>query len=168
MEIGDEIQLCLAALWKHKETPHGRWPFGRWPPDGRNAGARLSPFPGVPADLVRTGYAISGVYDLAPLIGTSHNEALNSTLGNGAGGKPPFRPPPPKRRCFVAAVGSEESAEFLRQSREIAENWSRVGIDARYEVVADTNHLTIVEELITPGSSTLSQILALARWADAA
>jgi arylformamidase len=169
MEIGDEIQLCLAALWKHTKK--------RPTVVGHSAGGHLtaemlardwSRFPGVPADLVRTGYAISGVFDLAPLIGTSHNEALSFTPGTARAASPLFRPPPPKRRCFVAAVGSEESAELLRQSRDIAENWSRVGVDARYEVVADTNHLTIVEELITPGSTTLSQILALARGADAA
>jgi arylformamidase len=169
MGIGDEIQLCLAALWKHtKKHPTVI---------GHSAGGHLAAemlardwigFAGVPTDLVRAGYAISGVFDLAPLIGTSLNEALSLTAGTARAASPLFRPPPPKGRRFVAAVGGDESEEFLRQSREIAENWSRVGVDARCEVVTGTNHFTIVDELITPGSVTLRQIVALAREADAA
>ena len=169
MEIGDEIQLCLAALWKRTKK--------RPTVIGHSAGGHLtaemlardwSGFAGVPADLVRAGYAISGVFDLAPLISTSLNEALCLTAGTARAASPLFRPPPPKGRRFVAAVGGDESEEFLRQSREIAKNWSRVGFDARCEVVTGTDHFTIVDKLITPGSRTLTQIVALAREADAA
>jgi arylformamidase len=168
MEIGDEIQLCLAALWKRTKK--------RPTVIGHSAGGHLTAemlardwigFAGVPADLVRAGYAISGVFDLAPLISTSLNEALCLTAGTARAASPLFRPPPKGRR-FVAAVGGDESEEFLRQSREIAKNWSRVGIDARCEVVTGTDHFTIVDKLITSGSRTLTQIVALAREADTA
>jgi arylformamidase len=169
MEIGDEIQQCLAALWKQTKK--------RPTVIGHSAGGHLtaemmsrawSGFAGVPADLVRAGYAISGVFDLAPLIGTSINEAVGLKEGIARAASPLFRPPPPKGRRLVAAVGGEESAEFLRQSREIAEKWSAVGIDARCEVIAGANHFTIVDELIRPGSAMLAQIVALAREVDAA
>jgi arylformamidase len=167
MEIGDEIQQCLAALWKKlKKHPMVI---------GHSAGGHLtaemlardwSGFAGVPNVLVRAGYAISGVFDLAPLIGTSLNEALALTKGTARAASPLFRPPPRGRR-LVAAVGGEESAEFLRQSREIAENWGKVGIDAECEVIAGTNHFTIVDELIRPGSAVLTRIVAMAREAEA-
>jgi len=169
MEIGDEIQQCLAALWKQTKK--------RPTVIGHSAGGHLtaemmsrswSGFAGVPADLVRTGYAISGVFDLAPLIGTSINEAVGLKEGIARAASPLFRPPPPKGRRLVAAVGGEESAEFLRQSREIAEKWGAVGVDARCEVIAGANHFTIVDELIRPGSAMLAQIVTLARAADAA
>ena len=35
--------------------------------------------PGAPADLVPTGYAISGVFDLAPLVGTSRSAGMLSS-----------------------------------------------------------------------------------------
>ena len=104
---------------------------------GHSAGGHLtaemlardwSGFAGVPADLVQRGYAISGVFDLAPLIGTSINEAVGLTSGTARVASPLFRPPPPKGRRFIAAVGGDESSEFLRQSRDIAENWSKVGV----------------------------------------
>jgi arylformamidase len=123
-------------------------------------------FPGVPADLVRAAYAISGVFDLVPLIATDLNSALGLTAGTARAASPLFRPPPAKGRRFVAAVGSEESEELVRQSREIAANWSGVGIDATLQVVTGANHLTIVDELIKPGSVILSQIMALAREAN--
>jgi arylformamidase len=169
MEIGDEIQRCLAVLWKHTRK--------RPTVVGHSAGGHLAAemmardwtgFPGVPADLVRTAYAISGVFDLTPLIGTSLNRALGLTAGTARAASPLFRPPPPKGRRFVAAVGSEESEELVSQSRRITANWSGVGIDARCEIVTGANHFTIIEELITPGSPTLSQIVMLAREARTA
>jgi arylformamidase len=168
MEIGDEIQLCLAVLWKRTKK--------RPTVVGHSAGGHLAAemvardwgrFSGVPADLVHSGYAISGVFDLAPLIGTSLNKALGLTAGTARVASPLFRPPPKGRR-FVAAVGGEESDEFVRQSRKLAENWSSVGVNAKCEVLAGTNHFTIVDELITPGSATLMQIVALARGTEAA
>src|SRR5262249_55330917 len=169
MEIGDEIQLCLAVLWKRtkkRPTVIGHAAGGHLTAEMRPGD--WSRFAGAPADLVRAGYAISGVFDLAPLTRTSLNAALHLTEGVARAASPMFRPPPPKGRRFVAAVGGDESAEFLRQSREIAKNWRTVGIDARAEVHAGTNHFTIVDELITPGSPVLRQIVALAHEADAA
>jgi arylformamidase len=166
MEISDEIQQCLATLWKKLK----RHPVVI----GHSAGGHLTAemlardfggFAGVPNDLVRSGCAISGVFDLAPLIGTSINELLNLTRGTARAASPLFRPPPPKGKRLVAAVGGEESAEFQRQSREIAENWRRVGVAAECEVIAGTNHFTIVDELVRPGSGLLTRIVSMAREA---
>jgi arylformamidase len=163
MEIGDEIQHCLAALWKKT----GKRPTVV----GHSAGGHLTAemlargwgtFSGVPADLVRSGYAISGVFDLAPLIGTSLNDALGLTKGTARAASPLFRPPSPKGRRLIAAVGGEESGEFLRQSRDIAEAWSKVGIDAKCEVIDGANHFAIVDELLRPDSTMLKRIVLMA------
>jgi len=164
MEITDEIQLCLAALWRKLQ----KHPVVV----GHSAGGHLtaemvarnfSGFAGVPGDLVRSGCAISGVFDLEPLIGTSLNEALGLKKGTARAASPLFRPPPPKGKHLVAAVGGKESAEFLRQAREIAEGWSKVGVKAEAEVIAGTNHFTIVDELTRPGSALLTRIVAMAK-----
>ena len=169
MEIGDEMQRCLAVLWEHTRK--------RPTVVGHAAGGHLAAemmardwtgFPGVPDDLVRTAYAISGVFDLASVVGTSLNKALSLTAGTARAASPLFRPPSPKGRRLVAAVGSEESEELLNQSRRIATNWSAVGIDATCEVVTGANHFTIIDELITSGSSMLMQIVGLAREERAA
>jgi arylformamidase len=168
MEIGDEIQRCLVGLWKKTGK--------RSTVIGHSAGGHLtaemlarswSSFPGVPGDLVRGGYAISGVFDLSPLIGTSLNDALALTKGTARAASPLFRPPSPKGRRLVAAVGGAESGEFLRQSREIAESWSKLGINATCEVIAGANHFTVVEELLHPDSTMLKRIVLMAHETDA-
>jgi arylformamidase len=166
MEIGDEMQACAAALWRK---------IGKRPMViGHSAGGHLTAEMlartwggGVPSDLVRYGYAISGIYDLAPLIGTSLNEALGLTPGTARAASPLFRPPSPKNRRLVAAVGGEESGEFLRQSSALAEAWSKVGIDAKYEAIAGANHFTVVDELLNPDSDMLKRIVLMAHEADA-
>jgi arylformamidase len=168
MEISDEMQACMAALWKKTRK--------RPMVVGHSAGGHLtaemlarswSGHPGVPSDLVRYGYAISGVFNLAPLIGTSLNEALGLTSGTARAASPLFRPPSAKGRRLVAAVGGEESGEFLRQSRELAGSWSKVGLDASCEVIAGANHFTVVDELIRPDSGMLKRIVVMAHEADA-
>jgi arylformamidase len=168
MEIGDEIQHCLVALWKKT----GKRPTVI----GHSAGGHLTAemiargwggFPGVPADLVRCGYAISGVFDLSPLMGTSLNDALGLTKGTARVASPLFRPPSPKGRRLVAAVGGQESGEFLRQSQEIADNWSKVGINATCEVIPGANHFTVLDELLRPDSTMLKRIVLMAHETDA-
>jgi arylformamidase len=167
MEIIDEIGLCLGVLWKKLR----RHPLVI----GHSAGGHLaaamvandwSRVAGVPADLVRAGYALSGVYDLVPLIGTSLNEALHLSNGTARASSPLLRPAPPKGRRFIAAVGGDESAEFLRQSQDIAQAWERAGVIAESVVVPGTNHFTILEELTRAGSPVLARIVALAREVD--
>jgi len=106
MEIIDEMVLCLVTLWKKLR----RRPLVI----GHSAGGHLSAamlanewgrVAGVPADLVRAAYGLSGVYDLAPLIGTSLNQALYLSAGISRAASPMFRPAPAKGRRFVAAVG---------------------------------------------------------------
>jgi arylformamidase len=166
MEIGEEMQACMAALWRKT----GKRPMVI----GHSAGGHLTAEmlartwgSGVPGDLVRYGYAISGVFDLAPLIGTSLNEALGLTAGTARAASPLFRPPSPKGRRLVAAVGGDESGEFLRQSRTLAEGWSKVGLDATCEVIAGANHFTVIDELTRPDSDMLKRIVLMAHEADA-
>src|SRR5262245_32361517 len=167
MEIGDEMQACLAALWRKT----GKRPMVV----GHSAGGHLTAemlartwSGGVPTELVRYGYAISGVFELAPLIGTSLNKALGLSAGTARAASPLYRPPAPRGRRLVAAVGAVESGEFLRQSRALAEMWSKVGLDAKYEVIADANHFTVLDELIRPDSDMLKRIVLMAHEADTA
>ena len=164
MDIVGELRLCLAALWKKT----GKHPLAV----GHSAGGHLtaamlasdwSRNAGVPADLVRAGVAISGVFDVAPLIGTSLNEALRLDAATARAASPLFWPPPPKGRALVAAVGGAESAEFLRQSRDIADAWKRAGLACEYLEVPGANHFTVVDELTSPKSALFAKVAALAR-----
>ena len=160
MDIVREMRQFLAALW----TKAARRPVVC----GHSAGGHLtaamlatdwSAIGGVPADLVRSGIPISGVFDVPPLVGTSLNEALRLDAAEARAVSPLFWPPPAKSIRMVAAVGGAESPEFLRQSQEIVAAWKSAGVDCAYLEVPGANHFTVVDEL-TDAASPLSAELA--------
>ena len=69
--------------------------------------------------------------------------------------------PPPAGRVLDAVVGGDESGEFLRQSRIIAEHWSSAGVATRYEAIAGANHFTVIEPLADPDSAIVNRLLEL-------
>lgn len=163
-DIIAELRLCLVAIWRAT----GQYPMVT----GHSAGGHLtaamvatdwSKVAGVPADLVRAGVAISGVFDLRPLIPTSINDLVGLSDASASMASPLLWPAPPGGRVLVAAVGGAESSEFLRQSREIADAWGRSGLATECLVVPAANHFTVVDELSRPQSELFIRIAALAR-----
>ena len=163
MDIVSDLRQALKAIWdatkKHPVVV------------GHSAGGHLAAamlatdwtkIAGVPADLVRSAYSISGVFELEPLIPTSLNDALKLDAAKARTAGPLFWPAPPKDRTLVAAAGGDESQEVIRQSLAIAAAWSKAGVKAECVVVPATNHFTIVEELANPESAMLARIVGLA------
>lgn len=164
MDIVAEMRQFLKALWEHTK----RHPVVT----GNSAGGHLTAavvatdwtkVGGVPGDLVRAGYALSGVYDLAPLITTSINEPVKLDAAKAREASPLFWPAPAGNRTFVAAVGGDESQEFIRQGLEVTAAWSRAGVKAECVIVPDTNHFTVVDELARPESAMLARVAAMAK-----
>jgi len=114
-----------------------------------------------PADLVPAGYSISGLFDLKPLVATAMNAdfKLNEPA---AAQVSPLWWPVARGRVFDAVVGGQESAEFLRQSRVVAEDWRARGVETRYEEVAGANHFTVLDPLSDPNSAMTARCAALA------
>jgi arylformamidase len=163
-DIVAEMRRFLKAVW---ERTNERPVVVGHSAGGHLAAAMLatdwSKVGGVPSDLVRSAYALSGVFDLAPLIGTSINEAVKLDAATAREMSPLLWPPPPKDRTLVAGVGGDESQEFVRQSLAIAGAWSKAGVKAECVVVPGTNHFTIVDELARPESAMLARVVGLAR-----
>jgi arylformamidase len=164
--IIEELRSFVRQSWK--------W-FGCRPMVvGHSAGAHLAAaltatdwnrVPEVPADLVPFAYAISGVYELEPLIHTDNGDALKLTADMARAASPMLWTPPPAERVFVAAVGGTESQEFLRQSLEIAGRWAAAGVKAECVVVPGKNHFTILDELARGESAMVTRIVEFARRA---
>jgi arylformamidase len=117
--------------------------------------------PDVPADLVPAAYAISGVFDLLPLVHVSQNQDLRLDESEARRVSPLYWNVPPGR-SLDAVVGAQESSEFLRQSKAIAEDWRQRGAMTRYEEIAGTNHFTVVDPLTDPNSAMSARVAALA------
>jgi len=166
-DIVAQVRAALAWLWRNTEELG--FDAARIQVCGHSAGGHLAamlmathwPDQGadLPAELIHSGLAISGLYELEPLRHTSLNGALamdaqtaarnSPALLTGTGGAP-----------LTAAVGGLESSEFHRQAETLAERWrNRRGAVDVLDVPA-TNHFTIVEELACKGV-LLERALAL-------
>ena len=116
----------------------------------------------LPKDLVIAAYAISGLFDLAPLVGTSINKALGLDTATAQSTSPLFWKAP-THGSLDAVVGETESAEYHRQSRTVTEAWAKGGFPTRYGVIAGANHFTAIAPLSDPASEMVSRLKQLAR-----
>jgi arylformamidase len=116
----------------------------------------------IPADLLRRGLAVSGVFDLVPLIGTSINESLRLDRAGAERASPAFWPVPPGVELDLF-VGETESAEFIRQSRDMAGRWSAAGARTSFGIVPGRNHFDVILPLADPASTMTGALVALCR-----
>ncbi len=110
---------------------------------------------------VKAAYAISGLFDLPPLVGTSINKALAMDAASAKAASPLYWTPPAQGR-LDAVVGDNESAEYFRQSRTIVAEWGR-GIATRFDTVPDANHFTAIAPLADSNSPMVLRLKELAR-----
>jgi arylformamidase len=115
----------------------------------------------LPKNLVSAAYAISGLFDLPPLVATSINKAMGMDMTSAKAASPLFWTPP-LHGSLDAVVGGKESAEYFRQSRTIVEAWGR-GIATRFGTVPDANHFTAIAPLTDPNSPMVLRLKELAR-----
>lgn len=115
----------------------------------------------LPENLVVAAYAISGLFELAPLVGTSINGALRLDQAAARAASPLFWKAP-SRGSLDAVVGENESAEYFRQSRTIVEHWGAAGLATRFGVVPAANHFTAIAPLAEPGSPMTLRLKQLA------
>jgi arylformamidase len=158
-DIVEQIRRACVFLWQRLSQ---RMLVCGWSAGGHLTAAMVatdwaSLYPKAPADLVPAGYAISGVYDLAPLIRTSMNQDLRLDEAEARRLSPEFWRLP-SGRAFDAVVGALESSEFRRQSRSIAEAWRQDGAQTRYEEIAGMNHFTIIDVLADPHSAMVERV----------
>lgn len=150
-------QQRRALAWTHDHAGHFGADPGRLHLVGHSAGGHLVAMlmatdwaaagqPAVGAAL-RGGLALSGLYDLEPLLRTSINvEArLDATT---AAALSPVRLAPTTDAPLVLAVGAAESDAFHWQSAALAAAWPNC---VAAERVPGAHHFGIVDGLATPG-----------------
>jgi Esterase/lipase len=115
----------------------------------------------LPGDLVIAAYAISGLFDLGPLVETSINKALHLDHATARAASPMFWNAP-RRGSLDAVVGESESAEYFRQSRTIVDLWGAAGVATRFGTIPNANHFTAIAPLADPSSAMVSRLKELA------
>lgn len=106
--------------------------------------------------------AYSGVFELEPLLETRLNAGLRLDAPTARALSPRFRDPP-AGTLLDCRVGGDESAEFLRQSRDMAAAWAAGGVATRYVALEGLNHFTVLDPLFDPASAEAARLVELAR-----
>lgn len=106
--------------------------------------------------------ALSGVFDLEPLIPTSLNVALDLNRDE-AQALSPIRWPARPGAVLDCIVGGAESEAFVDQSRAMAARWGDAGAKTRFEAVPGLNHFTVLDPLFDAESGLVRRLAALAR-----
>lgn len=156
VRIGDiALQMVRLVLWVQAQAPRWQADAQRIVLVGHSAGAHLAAMLlacdwqslGCKTPPVSQALGLSGVYDLRPLVGLPlllddlrltfpEAERLSPALWRA-----------PKGMRFIAQAGAEESAEFRRQNRAIAQAWGSKTVPL-CEDVAGFNHFTILDSLV--------------------
>ena len=161
-DIISQMRACVLAVWRKT----GLKPIVA----GHSAGGHLaaamlgtdwSGIDGGEADLVPGACAISGIFDLAPLIEVDMNGNLNLTSKTAGDASPISWNIDGAGKSLVVAVGGIESSEFLRQARTFAECWGKAGVAVDYVEVENGNHFTALEAFLRPDGAIAKRIPAL-------
>ncbi|HEX4409367.1 MAG TPA: alpha/beta hydrolase [Xanthobacteraceae bacterium] len=162
-DIIEQIRRAVVFLWQRLNK--------RMFVYGHSAGGQLSAamvatdwaslYPKAPADLIASGFAVSGVFDLAPLVGISINQDLKLTAESARTVSPLFWPVK-SGRVFDAFSGGLESSEFKRQSQTVAETWRAKGAVTRSGEIPGANHFTAIDPFADPKSDMTARVVELA------
>jgi arylformamidase len=170
--IEDIVRQQLKALaWLYHNAERLRFNPDRIVVAGHSAGGHLTAMmmaalwqqfdSTLPSGLVKAGLAISGLFDLRPLVKAPFvNVDLQLDLKR-ARALSPIEMPSATSAALITAVGALESSEFKRQSTEFGARWSTNL--ARHLELPHANHLTVCDELANPGSPLFDAMLELIR-----
>lgn len=167
VRIEDIVADALAATnWLFRAGPSHGIAMDRVVLSGHSAGGHLvaaifaAPASAMEFDPARVagGVPISGIYDFEPLLHHSFNADFGLDAAQ-ASRLDLYDKTPTLRAPLVVAAGADESSEFRRQSRCLADAWSRQV--KTLMLLPSTNHFSVVDAFAERGQPLYEASLAL-------
>ena len=165
--IVDECREGVA--WLRREGTRYGVPAERLVVSGHSAGGHLAAMLvamdwsalGSPSGLAGA-VAISGVFDLEPLVQVSFNADLKLDRSR-ARAVSPIHLRPRRSVPMLFAAGADETSEFIRQSWLLWERWPECHSHGRHGplFVPERHHFSVVSDLGDLGSALVRQTLAM-------
>jgi len=159
--IAGEIEAAITCVWNASTGLN--LDRGQLALAGHSAGGHLTAWcmsvdwttHGLPATPFVSATAISGLFDLEPLVPIYLNDALKLTNEEALAMSPAYR----ERRVdceFTAAVGGAELEEFPRQNQLLGSRWKDV---TEWEIPG-LNHFTIIDQLTRDDTALFKRVAA--------
>ncbi|MBO4123311.1 alpha/beta hydrolase [Cupriavidus gilardii] len=157
-----------AVAWLHRQAEALGFDAGRVFVSGHSAGGQLvgmlagtrwQDF-GLPADVIKGGCSISGLYDLEPIRLSYLNRVIGLTEADVAAYSP-MRHPPATALPMILTVGGDESAEYHRQQAEYAALLRQRGVPVTIVAQARGHHFDALDVLGDPQSELAAAVLAM-------
>ena len=151
-DIRSSIIRALVYIWKNVLNEEER---SNIVVAGHSAGGHLAALHlatdwtahGLPENPVAGVIAISGIYDVAPLMHTTMNADIRITEQSAAALNL-MKSEIKSRAPIVFAVGGDEPSEFHRQAADLAKSWE--SLQPKILSLPNTNHFTVVDSLADP------------------
>lgn len=116
-----------------------------------------------PAPRLASVTAISGLFDLRPLVETSLNRALGLDHTDAARLSPALQTPQRVDPPILLAWGTAETDGFARQVETLAQAWADTGVSLQRLPLPGCDHFRAVEAMADARSPLFQAILALIR-----
>ena len=154
-------QMLAASAWLYRHAEGYGMDEERLFVSGHSAGGHLAAMMlaalwpvydrSLPKDLYKGALAVSGVYDLRPLVQVDWLKGDLRLDDETAWRLSPAFLPPATRAPLALAVGGLESSEFKRQNALLAQRWRAVL--AGDVAMPGRDHFTVVDGLADPGNA---------------
>ena len=105
---------------------------------------------GLPSNLIRAAFPISGLFDLRPFPFSWLQPKLQFNLEQVMRNSPLFLECPGDSKVKVL-VGGDESEEFQRQSSDYSKHLRKQGIDTDFTVIQKKHHFNLLDDFLGKG-----------------